>query len=161
MKNDKDYDLPSPSALRARQAVELEILSKTDLGYKALIDDRYVGLIYHSEISTPLKIGQYLKGWIKAVRPDGKIDLSITQLDEASRDALEEAIMVYLHRKGGSAPISDKSSPEEIQKLFGTSKANFKRAIGRLYKSRQIVIEDAGIRIAGDAKEPASPWSKG
>jgi predicted RNA-binding protein (virulence factor B family) len=148
MKNDKDYDLPSPGALKARQAVELEILSETDLGYKALIDDRYIGLIYRSEIPGPLKIGQYVKGWIKAIRPDGKIDLSITQLDEGSRDALEEAIMGYLRRKGGSAPISDKSSPEEILKLFGTSKANFKRAIGRLYKSRQIVIEDAKIRIA-------------
>jgi predicted RNA-binding protein (virulence factor B family) len=148
MKNDKDYELPAPGALKARQPVELEILAQTDLGYKALVDDRYVGLIYRSEIPGPLKIGQYLKGWIKAVRPDGKIDLSITQLDADSRDELEEAILRYLHRKGGSAPISDKSSPEEILKLFGTSKANFKRAIGRLYKSRQIVIEDAKIRIA-------------
>jgi hypothetical protein len=161
MKNDNDYEIPAPGTLRARQAVELEILAETDLGYKALVDDRYVGLIYHSEIPGPLKIGQYLKGWIKAVRPDGKIDLSITQLDEGSRDALEEAIMRYLHRKGGSAPLSDKSSPEEILKLFNTSKANFKRAIGRLYKSRQIVIEDSKISIVGEIKKPVSPWSRG
>src|SRR5690606_5593957 len=113
-------------------------------GYKALVDDRYVGLIYRSEISSPLKVGQYLKGWIKTVRPDGKIDLSITQLDAASRDALEDAIVAYLRRKGGTAPISDKSSPEEIQRLFGTSKANFKRAVGRLYKAREIVINPNG-----------------
>ena len=129
--------------------MELEILSETDLGYKALVDDRYVGLIYRSEMPGSLKIGQYLKGWIKTVRPDGKIDLSITQLDGQSRDALEEAILTYLRRNGGRAPLSDKSSPEQILKLFGTSKANFKRAIGRLYKARQIVIADAEIRIAG------------
>ncbi len=152
MKEDKDYEMPAPGVLQARQAVELEIISETELGYKALVDDRYIGLIYHSEISQPLQIGQYLKGWIKTLRPDGKIDLSITQLDNESRDALEESILRYLHGKGGAAPLSDKSTPEEIQKLFGTSKSNFKRAIGRLYKSRQIIIGATEITL--------SPWSR-
>ncbi len=77
-KHDSDYELPAPGALRVRQPVELEIVSETELGFKAVIDDRYIGLIYRDEISQPLGIGEYLKGWIKAVRPDGKIDLSIT-----------------------------------------------------------------------------------
>ncbi|MES2624856.1 MAG: hypothetical protein V4628_06235 [Pseudomonadota bacterium] len=146
-KHDSDYDVPTPGALQVRQPVELQIVSETELGFKAVIDDRYIGLIYRDEISQPLHIGEYLKGWIKTIRPDGKIDLSITMLDEESRDELEEMIFRYLKSKGGTARISDKSSPEEIFKLFKTSKKNFKRAIGSLYKSRQIVIADDSISI--------------
>ena len=147
-KHDSDYELPAPGALQVRQPVELQIVSESELGFKAVIDDRYIGLIYRDEISHPLRIGEYLKGWIKTLRPDGKIDLSITRLDEESRDALEEMIMRYLQSKGGSANLSDKSSPEEIFRLFKTSKKNFKRAIGRLYKDRQIIITDDQITIA-------------
>lgn len=173
MKQDKDYEVPAPGALQARQAVELEIISETELGFKALVDDRYVGLIYHSEISQPLQIGQYLKGWVKTLRPDGKIDLSITLLDEESRDALETDILRYLQGKGGSAFLSDKTSPEEIHKLFTTSKKNFKRAIGRLYKARKILIADDSVSLTSEnsaskstdkkvsgSKKPFSPWDK-
>jgi uncharacterized protein len=146
-KQDSDYGLPTPGALQVRQPVELQIVSETELGFKAVIDDRYIGLIYRDEISQPLHIGEYLKGWIKAVRPDGKIDLSITALDEESRGELEDMIMRYLKSKGGSARLSDKSSPEEIFKLFKTSKKNFKRAIGRLYKDRKIVITEDHISV--------------
>ena len=145
--HDDDFELPAPGALQVRQPVELEIVAETELGYKAVIDDRYIGLIYFSEISQPLRIGDFLKGWIKTVRPDGKVDLSITMLDDASRNELEEQIMRYLRSKGGVAPLSDKSSPEEIFRLFKASKKNFKRAIGALYKSRQIVITDAQIKL--------------
>src|SRR5690606_37764885 len=107
-----------------------------------LIDDRYIGLIFKDEISQPLRPGQYLKGWVKTVRPDGKVDLSITMLDQESRDELQEQILQYLSRKGGSARLSDKSSPEEIFRLFKASKKNFKRALGALYKARLIVIEE-------------------
>lgn len=172
MKQDSDYDRPAPGALQVNQPVELEIISETDLGYKAVIDDRYIGLIYRSEISQPLQIGRYLKGWIKALRPDGKIDLSITRLDGESREELEEQILVHLRKKGGSARLSDKTPPDEIFRLFGASKKNFKRAIGRLYKNRDIVIGDDAITLASQpadtkaapkpapAAQPASPWKK-
>lgn len=147
-KQEWDYeDKPAPGALVEGQAVELEVLSETELGYKAAIDDRYVGLIYRSQISQPLHSGQYLKGWIKAIRPDGKIDLSITQLDAASREQLEEQILQYLRQRGGSAPLSDRTSPEEVHRLFGASKKNFKRAIGRLYKSRLILIHEDALQL--------------
>ena len=147
-KHDSDYELPAPGTLQMRQPVELQIVSETELGFKAVIDDRYIGLIYRDEISQPLRIGEYLKGWIKTLRPDGKIDLSITMLDADSRDELEEMIMRYLQSKGGSARISDKTPSEEIFKIFKTSKKNFKRAIGRLYKARQIIIADDRITSA-------------
>ncbi len=145
--HDDDFDIPQPGALQVRQPVELEIVAETDLGYKAVIDDRYIGLIYFDEISQPLRIGAYLKGWIKAVRPDGKIDLTITALDAESRNELEEMILGHLRKHGGEVRLSDKSSPEEIFRLFKASKKNFKRAIGSLYKSRRILIKDESIQI--------------
>jgi len=146
-KQDSDYEQPAPGALVERQSVELEVISETDLGYKAVIDDRYIGLIYRDEIPQPLRIGEYLTGWIKTLRPDGKIDLSITLLDAEGREELDEQIMHHLKAKGGVARLSDKSPPEEIFRLFKASKKNFKRAIGRLYKARRIVIEDEQIRV--------------
>jgi len=146
-KLDSDYEQPVPGALVERQSVELEVIGETDLGYKAVIDDRYIGLIYRDEIPQPLSIGEYLTGWIKTLRPDGKIDLSITLLDAEGREELDEQIMRHLQAKGGVARLSDKSPPEEIFHLFKASKKNFKRAIGRLYKSRRIVIEDEQIRV--------------
>jgi len=146
-KHDDEYELPAEGELVPRQPAELEIVGKTELGYKAVIDDRYIGLIYHNEISVPLKIGSYMMGWIKLVRPDGKIDLSITAMDTESRDQLEEHILAYLRSKGGSARLSDKSSPDEIFRLFRTSKKNFKRAIGGLYKARLLVIADDSITL--------------
>jgi predicted RNA-binding protein (virulence factor B family) len=155
MKNELDYDYrPAPGALKVQQAVELEVIAETDLGYKAAIDDRYIGLIYRSEISQPLRIGQYLKGWVKEVRPDGKIDLSITRLDSESREDLDEDILRHL-RKNGAEPLSDKTPSEDIFRLFGTSKKNFKRAVGRLYKSRAVVITDERISIADKVEKPA------
>jgi uncharacterized protein len=147
-KQEWDFDdKPAPGTFAAGQAVELEVLCETDLGYKAVIDDRYIGLVYRSEIPAPLQPGQYLKGWVKMVRPDGKIDLSITMLDAESREELDEQILVYLRKKGGKAPLSDKTSPEEVHRLFQTSKKNFKRAIGRLYKARLILIHDSELEL--------------
>ena len=146
-KHDDEYELPAEGELQPRQLVELEIVAKTEIGYKAVIDDRYIGLIYHNEIAVPLRIGSYMKGWIKLVRPDGKIDLSITAMDAESRDELEDQILAYLRSKGGSARLSDKSSPDEIFRLFKASKKNFKRAIGGLYKARLIVIGDDSIAL--------------
>jgi predicted RNA-binding protein (virulence factor B family) len=147
-KQEWDFDdKPAPGSLAVNQAVELEVISETDLGYKAAIDDRYIGLVYRSEIPQPLQIGQYLKGWIKTIRPDGKVDLSITRLDAESREELEEQILAYLRKKGGKAALSDRTSPEEVHRLFRTSKKNFKRAIGRLYKGRLILIHDSEIEL--------------
>lgn len=147
-KQEWDFDdKPAPGTLAVGQTVELEVITETELGYKASIDDRYLGLIYRSEIPQPLRPSQYLKGWVKAVRPDGKIDLSITSLDAEAREELDGQILAYLRKQGGKAPLSDKTSPEEVHRLFRTSKKNFKRAIGRLYKARLIVIGDDELAL--------------
>lgn len=160
MKKETDYEYRvEPGALVVNQAVELEVIAETDLGYKASIDDRYIGLIYRSEIPQPLRVGQYLKGWIKTLRPDGKIDLSITRLDSESREDLDEDILRHL-RKPGAAPLADSTPSDEVFRLFGTSKKNFKRAVGRLYKSRAIVIDNDRIRLATETAQPAAASAK-
>jgi len=155
------------SQVIAKRAREIRSEEGFVLGYKAidqaaqeLVDDRYIGLLYHSELPQPLEIGQYLKGWVKGVRDDGKIDLTITALDDESRDALDAAILNYLVSKGGVAALSDKTDPERIHALFATSKSSFKRALGRLKKSGQIVIGKTEIRTAGEQVKPFSPWAR-
>jgi predicted RNA-binding protein (virulence factor B family) len=148
MKKESDYEYRAPpGALKELQAVELEVIAETELGYKAIIDDRYIGLIYRSEIPHPLEIGRYLKGWVKTIRADGKIDLSITRLDPESRQDLDEEILRHL-RKPGAEPLFDSTPSEEVFRLFGTSKKNFKRAVGRLYKNRLVVIDGDRISLA-------------
>lgn len=160
MKRETDFDYRPPrGALKVNQAVELEVIVETELGYKCSIDDRYLGLVYRSEVPQPLRIGQYLKGWVKAIRDDGKVDLSVTRLDSESREELDEAILRHL-RKPGAAPLSDRTPSEDIVRLFGTSKKNFKRAVGRLYKARLVVIEDDNISLSDKATAAPSPWKK-
>jgi predicted RNA-binding protein (virulence factor B family) len=126
---------------------ELLIAGKSDLGFKAVINGEYLGLIYHDELSQPLRFGSRMKGWIKNIREDGKIDLSINTLDTQTRDQLELRILKELHQAGGRIELSDKSSPEVIFSVFKVSKKNFKRALGKLYKQHDIVIHTNYIEL--------------
>jgi len=127
--------------------VKLTIATRTELGFKAIINNTHLGLIYKSEVFRPLKFGQQLRGYIKTIREDGRIDLSLQPSSNEVRDELEGKILDYLRRHGGSSKITDKSPPELIYKTFNTSKANFKRALGRLYRKRQVVIEKSQVRL--------------
>jgi predicted RNA-binding protein (virulence factor B family) len=133
--------------LREGDAVDLLIASKSDLGFKAVINNTYLGLIFHEELSQPLRFGSRMKGWVKQIREDGKIDLSINTLDKKTRDQLESKILTQLQKEGGRLMLSDKSSPESIFKAFSVSKKNFKRALGSLYKQRLIKIESDYIEL--------------
>ncbi len=122
------------------QAVDLLISDETDLGYKAVINHTQLGLIYHNELSQPLQLGVRMRGWVKEIREDGKINLNINALDSETRDELEQKILFELEQAGGRLDMSDKSAPEEIYRMFKVSKKNFKRALGSLYKQRLITI---------------------
>jgi predicted RNA-binding protein (virulence factor B family) len=132
--------------------VELFIAGKSDLGFKAVINGKALGLIYHDDLSQPLRFGTRMKGWIKAIREDGKIDLSINTLDKKTRDQLEARILKELHQADGRVELSDKSSPEVIFSVFKVSKKNFKRALGRLYKQKLIVIHPAHIELSNKSE---------
>lgn len=133
--------------LKAGDRTELLIAGKSDLGFKAVINGEYLGLIYHDELSQPLRFGSRMKGWVKNIREDGKIDLSINTLDTQTRDQLELRILKELQQAGGRIELSDKSSPEVIFSVFKVSKKNFKRALGKLYKQRDIAIHEGYITL--------------
>jgi len=140
LKDDKPHDY------KAGQEVDLIIANTTDLGYKAIINNSHWGVLYKNEVHQRLSFGQSKKGFIKYVRPDGRIDLSLHSVKE-KRDKNSEIIIDYLKKQGGFAAVHDKSEPQLISDLFGMSKAAFKRTIGSLYKSRTIAIEKQGIRL--------------
>lgn len=139
---DEDY-----GDLEVDEAVNLMIAAKTDLGYKAVINNEYLGLIYHEELTKPLKIGAKMKGWVSKIREDGKINVNINKLDDSTRSALEDTIMEQLKASGNRLDISDKTPPDVIYERFQVSKKNFKRAIGNLYKQRLITISPEFIEL--------------
>ena len=143
----KYFDLKATN-YRPGDEVDMIVANRVDLGYNVIVDKRYVGIIYHNEIFQDIVEGQAIKGFIKLVRPDGKIDAELQKSGEGgSRDALEEIILKQLKDGGGFLPLTDTTPPEKIYDLYRVSKRAFKRALGGLYKKRLITIEDDGIRL--------------
>lgn len=136
-----------PVDYESGEEVDLIIAAKTDLGYKAIVDNSHWGILYHNEVFQPLHPGEKLKGFIKQVRPDEKIDLRLEKPGYERIDSISAGIMDQLKAANGFLPFTDKSDPEVIVKTFKTSKKNFKKAIGSLYKKRLISIEEEGIRL--------------
>ena len=145
-KIDKFLDDLRPHQFRPQQKVDLLIANTTDLGFKAIINNSHWGVLYQDEVFQRLSFGQSKKGFIKSIRADGKIDLSL-QGGQETRDKYAKIILIYLQKQNGFAPVHDKSDPQLISRLFGMSKGAFKKAIGGLYKQRIISIEKDGIRL--------------
>ena len=133
--------------LKPRQQVNLLIAGRTDLGYKAVIDNKYLGLLFRADAFRLLKIGERLPGFVKNIRADGKIDLVISQSTLQGDHDLGEQIIRHLQEMGGESQISDKSDPEEIYHLFKVSKKKYKQALGTLYKSKRILIEPGIVKL--------------
>ncbi|MGI9317892.1 MAG: CvfB family protein [bacterium] len=132
----------SGDGFRVGQQVDLMIVSRSDLGFKAVIDGTHLGLIFHDEVTKPLKFGQKLTGYIKQIRPgDKRIDLALEQGRALTRKDLNKQILEYLKANQGVSLITDKSPPDQILQQFGVSKGNFKKALGALYKEKKILIE--------------------
>lgn len=129
------------------EPVDLMIAGKTDLGYKAIINNTHFGMIFESDVFQNLKFGQKIKGYIKNVRPDNKIDLTLQLINQDSRKSLADQILDYLKQQGGQSSLTDKSNPEDIYKQFAVSKSNYKKAIGGLYKKRLISIDKDKIQL--------------
>lgn len=134
------------------QKVELLVYARTDLGYKAiaLADDGSVGsgLLFSDEVFQKINYAQKLSGFIKQIRPDGKIDLKLMRAGHrAAADEVGPQILEQLEEAGGFLPINDKTHADKIYEMFGVSKNKYKLALGNLYKNRRITIEDDGIRL--------------
>lgn len=145
-KIDKIIDDDEPHDFMPQQPVDLIIANSTDLGYKAIINHRHWGMLYREDVFQELSFGQSIRGYIKHIRPDGKINLSLHGGQEA-RDNYEKIILDYLVKQNGFAPVHDRSDPQHITELFGMSKGSFKKAIGSLYKQKRITIAKDGIRL--------------
>ena len=139
----------TPARYSVGQEVELLVADETDMGFKAIINDRHWGLIHRNEIFKFLRSGMREKGFIREVRADGKIALSLQPVGEKLASGLNEQILEKLREAGGALDVSDKSPPEVISRLFGVSKGNFKKAIGGLYKQGLIRIHDDRIELVG------------
>ena len=128
-------------------AVKGMVAAQTELGYKIILNNTHIGLLYKNEVFKPMRFGHELKVFIKQIREDGRIDLSIAASNQDVRDELEEKIMAYLKAHDGVSRITDKSPPNVIYDTFNASKANFKRALGRLYKKRLVSLDKTQVRL--------------
>ena len=142
----------TPLAYAEGQAVSLLVTGTTPLGYNAIIEHAHNGLLYRGELASPLKMGQRLTGYIRSVRPDGKIDLGLDPVGYRRVASYTDAILDALRKSGGRMPYHDDSSPEAIRAAFGMSKKAFKQAIGSLFKACRIMITKGGISLDNDQK---------
>ncbi|MBD1556807.1 GntR family transcriptional regulator [Vibrio sp. S9_S30] len=137
----------TPANYTKNQQVDLIIAERSELGFKAIVNGEHWGMIFSSDVFGKLFIGKRLKGYIKSVREDGKVDLSLQKVGTAKMDDLSSKVLETLEKKGGFLPLNDKSTPEAIFAIFRTSKGTFKKTIGGLYKLGKITIDKEGIRL--------------
>jgi predicted RNA-binding protein (virulence factor B family) len=137
-----------PPEYNEGEEVDLIIFDKTDMGYKAVVNSTHWGMIYKNEVFQTLSMGQELKGYIKKIREDHKIDLLLQKTGYQRVDDISRAVLKTIKDQGGRIAVTDKSPTEEIYALFGISKKTFKKAIGALYKKRIITMDTNGIRLA-------------
>lgn len=129
--------------------VKLLVWQKTDLGFKVIVDNKYQGLIYDNQIFRELHTGDRLKGFVSAVRPDGKLDIALQKQGREQTLDFSERLHEYLFYHDGYCPFTDKSPAEDIYNEFHVSKKVFKRAVGDLYKQHLISLAPDGIELKG------------
>ena len=145
-KINKFLDDDSPHNYKPKQEVNLIIANSTDLGFKAIINHSHWGVLYKNEVFERISFGDYKTGYIKNIREDGRIDLSL-QLGHEAMSKNAQLISDYLNENNGFVAVHDKSDPKIIHELFGLSKNAFKKAVGQLYKNKVIEISNDGIKL--------------
>jgi len=143
-------------AYRDGQPVNILITGRTPLGYNAIVENAHRGLLYHSQLAGPLAVGQKLKGFVRAVRAGGKLDLTLDASGYQRVAPLTHKIVEALQFSGGKFEFDDNSTPAAIRQNFGVSKKAFKQALGRLYKSRRISFLKPGVQLLDNTL-----WSPG
>ncbi len=132
---------------QAGELVDILVWQKTDLGFKAIVNNKYGGLLYQNEIFQPLETGMRMQAYVKQVRDDAKIDLELQRGGARKVDDFAEVLLQYIKEHEGAIPFHDKSNAEDIYNTFGVSKKTFKKAVGELYKKHLIVLEEQEIRL--------------
>ena len=128
--------------------VDILIWQKTDLGFKAIIDNKHSGLLYENEIFCTLETGMQMRAFVKQVREDGKVDLILQKPGFEKIDDFSKTLLDYIKEHGGRIHLNDKSPAEDIYDTFGVSKKTFKKGVGDLYKKRLISLQENGITLA-------------
>lgn len=134
-------------SVRAKEQVDILVARRMEKGYRVVINNRHWGMIYDNQIFSPVAVGDQLVGYIHRISDEGRIDVMLQQEGRDQTDSSSTKLLELLRKSGGSLPIGDKSSPEEIASLCGLSKKNFKRAAGALYKERKVAISDNTITL--------------
>ncbi|MEM6348422.1 MAG: S1-like domain-containing RNA-binding protein [Bacteroidota bacterium] len=129
------------------EEVDLLVYAKTELGYNVIVDKRYKGLIYNNEIHQPIQVGQQLTGYIKPLRGDGKLDISLDQIGHQSIEPNAQYLLDELKAENGFLSFTDKSEPSLIRERFGISKKLFKKALGTLYRQQLVLLKEDGIYL--------------
>jgi predicted RNA-binding protein (virulence factor B family) len=137
----------TPPEYEPGDEVKLMIAEETDLGFKAIVNNEHWGMLYKNQIYQQLSPGLKMTGFINKVRDDEKIDLLLEKPGYEKVDAISQKILDELKQNRGFMAVSDNTSPEMINAMFGISKKNFKKAIGSLYKKRMITFDSDGIRL--------------
>lgn len=133
-----------------REEVDLLIVGKTDLGYKAVINGTHIGLIHQNEVVRSIRAGDEFKGYIGVLRDDKRINLTLQKMAYEMREELSEKILAYLQENGGIITLTDKSPPGEINAVFQVSKSNYKKALGKLFKEGKITFYEKTVRLNQD-----------
>ncbi len=132
--------------VKEKDAVELIVYRKTEIGYSVIINKKHIGLLYFDEVFRELNIGDKADGFIKTIRPDHKIDVVLGKQGYQKVDDETETILRLLDQHNGYLPYHDKSDPDDIYRVFGMSKKTFKMTVGKLYKERKIELTKTGIK---------------
>lgn len=138
-----NHDMPP---YRTGDAVDVLIWQKTDLGFKAIVDNQFGGLLYDHQIFRELHTGDRLTAYVQYVRGDGKIDLMLQPIGQQAAKEFSDVLLEHIRNNGGQTTLGDKSPAEEIYNVFGVSKKVFKKAVGDLYKRHLIAITDEGLK---------------
>ncbi len=141
------YIIKEDIELENNDIVDLLVYSESDLGYNAIINNLYTGLIYKTEVYDNIRVGDRMKGYVKQIRPDNKIDLTLQKSGYELVDDVKWRLLSILKEKNGFLALSDNSSPEEIKNALQISKKAFKKAVGALYKERLVTITEKGIKL--------------
>lgn len=135
------------------EEVEIIVYRETPIGYSVIVNHMHKGLIYKNEVNKELRIGEKRQAFVKMIRDDNKLDISIKPIGYQNVNSSNSSlIFTALKNNDGYLEINDKSSPDQIKALFGLSKKAFKKAVGELYRERKIILEEKGIRL--------TPWAK-
>ena len=138
----------NPFNLQVGAEVDLWIWTRHELGFRVVVDEEYLGMIYHSQVFEPVEVGQQRRGYINGIREDGRLDIMLQKPGfKANIEDTSRALVDAIEANNGFLPLTDNSSPEEIRQQLNMSKKSFKKAVGNLYKRRIVQIEADGLRL--------------